>query len=86
MTDIKMKKVKIIRQVIAEETGMSFHKTETISVDGSFDLHNDYYAYVLGNKTDANGNQVYSAMIGKNKLVRFADVVDIEVIEVLEEG
>lgn len=81
MTNNKTKKVKIIRQVIAEETGMSFHETETISVEDSFDLYDDYYAYILGEKTDANGNQVYSAMIGKNKLVRFADVVDIEVLE-----
>ncbi len=75
------KTVKIVQQKIDKETGMSYHGEELITVDNSFDLYDNYYAYVLGEKTDANGNQVHSAMIGKNKLVRFADVVDIEVIE-----
>lgn len=75
------KKVNIVQQKIDKETGMSYHATESVVVDDSFDLYEDYYAYVIGDKKDANGNQVYSAMIGKNRLVRFADVVDIEVLE-----
>lgn len=75
------KTVKIVQQKIDKETGMSYHATETIVVDNSFDLYDDYFSYVIGENKDANGNQVFSAMIGKNKLVRFADVVDIEVLE-----
>lgn len=82
------KTVKIVQQKIDKETGMSYHGEELITVDSSFDLYDNYYAYVIGEKKDANGNQVFSAMIGKNKLVRFADVVDIEVVdtEIVEEG
>lgn len=75
------KKVKIIKQKIEQETGMSYHDEEIVIVDSSFDLYEDYFSFILGDKKDANGNQIHSAMIGKNKLVRFADVVDIEVIE-----
>ncbi|MHC5227585.1 hypothetical protein ACYSNW_04810 [Enterococcus sp. LJL99] len=73
--------VKLTQQKIDKESGMSYHSTENVPVDSSFDLFDDYYAYVIGKKKDTDGNQVYSGMIGKNKLVRFADVVDIEVIE-----
>lgn len=75
------KTVKIVQQKIDKETGMSYHATESVVVDDSFDLFESYYAYVLGEKKDANGNQIHSGMVGKNKLVRFADVVDIEVVE-----
>lgn len=73
-----MKKVLITTQGL--ENGMVKNMVKTVEVDDSFDLRSDYFDYLTGAKSGPNGNAVMGAMIGNNTYVRFADVIDIEVI------
>lgn len=73
-----MKEVLITTQGL--ENGMVKNMVKTVEVDDSFDLRSDYFDYLTGAKSGPNGNAVMGAMIGNNTYVRFADVIDIEVI------
>lgn len=73
-----MKKVLITTQGL--ENGIVKNMVKTVEVDDSFDLRSDYFDYLTGAKSGPNGNAVMGAMIGNNTYVRFADVIDIEVI------
>lgn len=73
-----MKKVLITTQGLAD--GMVKNKVKIVEVDDSFDLRADYFDYLTGAKSGPNGNAVMGAMIGNNTYVRFADVIDIEVV------
>ncbi len=77
-----MKQVLITTQGL--ENGQLQNKLKTVEVDDSFDLRSDYFDYLTGAKSGPNGNAVMGAMIGNNTYVRFADVIDIEVVEVEE--
>ena len=58
---------------------------EIIIEDGSFDLYEDWYAYINGDKTGPHGNSVNGAIIGNMAYYRFPDVISIKV-ENIEEG
>lgn len=73
-----MKQVLITTQGLTD--GMVKNIVKTVEVDDSFDLRSDYFDYLTGAKSGPNGNAVMGAMIGNNTYVRFADVIDIEVI------
>ncbi|WP_313627500.1 hypothetical protein [Enterococcus italicus] len=75
-----MKQVRITTQGIVD--GTIQNTVKTVEVDDNFDLRSDYYDYLTGTKAGANGNAVPGAMIGENTYVRFADVIDIEVVEI----
>lgn len=75
-----MKQVLITTQGL--ENGQLQNKLKTVEVDDSFDLRADYFDYLTGAKSGPNGNAVMGAMIGNNTYVRFADVIDIEVVEI----
>lgn len=77
------KKVSVKTQGVID--GKSTNVVKEIIVDDDFDLFGDYYAYQIGVKTDPNGNAVQGAMIGPSNYVRFVDVIDISVEEVVEE-
>lgn len=77
-----MKQVLITTQGL--ENGQLQNKVKKVEVDDSFDLRADYFDYLTGAKSGPNGNAVMGAMIGNNTYVRFADVIDIEVVEVEE--
>lgn len=79
-----MKKVLITTQGLAD--GMVKNIVKTVEVDDSFDLRSDYFDYLTGAKSGPNGNAVMGAMIGNNTYVRFADVIDIEVIYIKDES
>lgn len=73
------KKVIITTQKVVD--GHSSERQEEVIVD-DFDLREDFYDYLSGAKKDPNGNAVMGGMIGANKYVRFAEVVDISVIKI----
>lgn len=77
-----MKQVRITTQGIVD--GTIQNTVKTVEVNDNFDLRSDYYDYLTGIKSGSNGNAVPGAMIGENTYVRFADVIDIEVVEVEE--
>ena len=81
------KKVSVKTQGVID--GKTSHVIKEIIVGDDFELYDDYYAYQIGAKTDPNGNAVQGAMIGPNHYVRFVDVIDISVEEMVtdeEEG
>lgn len=73
-----MKQVLITTQGL--ENGQLQNKLKKVEVEDSFDLRADYFDYLTGAKSGPNGNAVMGAMIGNNTYVRFADVIDIEVV------
>ncbi len=77
------KKVIITTQKVVN--GHSSEKQEEVIVE-DFDLREDFYDYLSGVKKDPNGNAVMGGMIGANKYVRFAEVVDITVEEEKEQA
>lgn len=77
------KKVIITTQKVVN--GHSSEKQEEVIVE-DFDLREDFYDYLSGVKKDPNGNAVMGGMIGANKYVRFAEVVDITVEEENEQA
>lgn len=82
------KKVKVTIQNTTD-SGMNFHETKEVITGDEFDLFEDYYSYMNGTKKGPHGNSVDGAMIGSNFYVRFANVVDISVEEMVtdeEEG
>lgn len=77
------KKVIITTQKVVD--GHSSERQEEVIVD-DFDLREDFYDYLSGVKKDPNGNAVMGGMIGANKYVRFAEVVDITVEDTNEQS
>lgn len=77
------KKVIITTQKVVD--GHSSERQEEVIVD-DFGLREDFYDYLSGVKKDPNGNAVMGGMIGANKYVRFAEVVDITVEDTNEQS
>lgn len=71
-----MEKIKVT--VVKQETGEPVKKEIILNAD-EFDMYEDWFSYISGEKTGANGNSVMGTMIGKNYYVRFTDVIDISV-------
>lgn len=59
---------------------------EILTDDSKFNLKSDWFDYINGEKTGANGNSVGGAMVGDSAYFRFPDVISIHVDHLDEEG
>lgn len=74
-----------VKVVVNQQSPDGSRKEPLIIKTDSFNLKEDYFDFQTGVKTGAHGNSVLGAMIGENHYVRFSDVIDIRVEELVEE-